>query len=64
MKKYPLIDWKELTEIEKEIFDIIEEQILWNNKVLEDTEIQTIDVIAYNSAFSLISDNRLLIAKI
>ena len=64
MKEYPKIDWKEFTQEQKKLFDMIEDIILWNNEVLEDTWVQTIDVIAYNSAFSILTDNRLAVYEV
>lgn len=60
MKEYPKYNWKELTEFQKEIFDDIEKQILWNNEVLKWTESEwDIKVIAYNTAFCLLTDYKL-----
>jgi len=53
MKTYPKIDWQELSKEQKEKFDKIETNILWNAKVLEWTDLENdIEVIAYNSALS------------
>lgn len=62
MKTYPKINDKELSQEQKEIFDMIEEQILWNSKQIPEGK-NSIDVLAYNSAFIIISDNRFIISK-
>jgi hypothetical protein len=60
MKKYPKYNWEELTKSQKEIFDDIEKQVLWNAKVLEWTDSEwDIEVIAYNTAFCLVTDYKL-----
>lgn len=54
MKTYPKNNWIELSDEQKEIFNIIEEEILMNEKMLEWKQ-KTIDVIAYNSAFTILN---------
>ena len=57
LKEYPKVDWKELPEHYKVLFDKIENIIRWNKEVLEWTEVENnFDAIAYNSAFWIIMD--------
>ena len=56
MKKYPKINWKQLSKEEK-IFDLLETAILRNMAVLEWTEAEwDTQTIAYNSAYSILID--------
>ena len=60
MKKYPKLNWKQLTQEQKDLFDKVEEHILWNKEVLEWTvNKDNIGTLAYNSAFCIITDNKI-----
>lgn len=56
MKKYPRLNWKQLSDKQKEIFDRIEQHIIWNKEVLKDTPNDNIETIAFNSAFTILTD--------
>ena len=57
MKKYPRLNWKQLTDKQKEIFDRIEQHIIWNKEVLlKDTKNDNIETLAFNSAFTILTD--------
>ena len=56
MKKYPRLNWKQLTDKQKEIFDRIEQHIIWNKEVLKDTLNDNIETLAFNSAFTILTD--------
>ena len=60
MKEYPKLNWKELTQEQKDLFDKVEEHILWNKEVLLGTGFEdNIETLAYNSAFCIITDNKI-----